>query len=265
MTTKSGKPGFAALAAALRDSHDRLAATVNGLSPDQVTAMSYADEWSIAQVLSHLGSGAEIFIMFLDAGVVGDPAPGMEEFQAVWSRWDAKEPIDQVHDSITADRLFLDRLDALTEAERSGWRMSLFGAEQDLGGIARLRLGEHVLHTWDVAVTFDDQATVPPDAAALLVDGLDGLAARSGKPVEPALRLHLVTHDPDRAFSLVAGPDAVQLSPTGPDPADHDGSLHLPAEAFVRLVYGRLDADHTPDVHAQGVELDAVRAVFSGF
>jgi uncharacterized protein (TIGR03083 family) len=265
MTSSTDPPSFEVLLAALHDSHDRLAAVVSGLANDQVTVTSYADEWSVAQVLSHLGSGAEIFEMFLAAGLTGEPAPGMEQFQAVWGTWDAKDPLDQARDAVAADAAFLARLDGMSESDRAAWRMSLFGAEQDLGGIARLRLGEHVLHTWDVAVTFDDQATVPPDAAALLVDGLDGLAARSGKPVEPALRLHLVTHDPDRAFSLVAGPDAVQLSPTGPDPADHDGSLHLPAEAFVRLVYGRLDADHTPDVHAQGVELDAVRAVFPGF
>jgi hypothetical protein len=163
------------------------------------------------------------------------------------------------------DAAFLDRLDRLTEPERAGWRMSLFGADQDLSGIARLRLGEHVLHTWDVAVTFDDGAIVPPEAAALLVDGLDGLVARVGKPVEPALRLHLVTHDPDRAFSLEAGPDGVRLSPIGADPTGHDGSLRLPAEAFTRLIYGRMDPEHTPTVDSQGVELDTVRAVFPGF
>ena len=29
-------------------------------SPDQLRAQSYDDDWTIAQVLSHLGSGAEI-------------------------------------------------------------------------------------------------------------------------------------------------------------------------------------------------------------
>ena len=45
---------------ALRASHERLAALVEPLTPDQVTAQAYPIEWSIAQVMSHLGSGAEI-------------------------------------------------------------------------------------------------------------------------------------------------------------------------------------------------------------
>jgi uncharacterized damage-inducible protein DinB len=54
MTSETATPSFTDLAAALRDSHDRLASSVAGLSADEVRATSYADEWSIAQVLSHL-------------------------------------------------------------------------------------------------------------------------------------------------------------------------------------------------------------------
>ena len=46
---------------ALRHSHDRLQALVGPLDPGQLEQGSYASEWSIAQVLSHLGSQAEIF------------------------------------------------------------------------------------------------------------------------------------------------------------------------------------------------------------
>jgi hypothetical protein len=203
--------------------------------------------------------------MFLDAGLTGEPAPDMEKFQAVWARWDAKSPEDQVRDAVAADAQFLDRLDALSDAERAAWRMELFGAERDLADIARLRLGEHALHTWDVAVVLDGGVTVPADAAALLVDGLGDLVARSGKPAETAVRVHVSTHGPDRAFTLEAGPDGVRLSPAAADPADHDASLRLPAEAFTRLVYGRMDADHTPSVDTQGIDLDTLRAMFPGF
>jgi len=44
---------------ALRHSHNRLRAAVEPLSPDQLGRPSYASEWSIAQVLSHLGSQAD--------------------------------------------------------------------------------------------------------------------------------------------------------------------------------------------------------------
>ena len=46
-----------------------------------------------------------------------------------------------------------------------------------------------------------------------------------------------------------------------------DGTLDLPAEALLRLVYGRLDADHTPTLglSARDVTLDDLRAIFPGF
>jgi hypothetical protein len=52
-------------------------------------------------------------------------------------------------------------------------------------------------------------------------------------------------------------------------PGDSDGTaatVTLPAEALIRLVYGRLDPDHTPaEVSVSGVDLNALRAVFQGF
>jgi uncharacterized protein (TIGR03083 family) len=240
-------------------------ASVRWLGPEEVRATSYDDEWSIAQVLSHLGSGAEIFTLFLEAGLAGGPAPEMATFQAVWARWDALDPDEQVSDAIAADARFLDRLDGLSESERAAWRMELFGAEQGVSDIARMRLGEHALHTWDVAVVRDDTATVPADVAGLLVDGLPVLADRVGKPVDTSMRVHVSTDGPERAFTLESGPDRVRLSPATSDPADHEALMRLPAEAFIRLVYGRLDADHTPSVGTQGIDLDTLRAMFPGF
>jgi len=52
----------------------------------------------------------------------------------------------------------------------------------------------------------------------------------------------------------------------GPAGATADGQVQLPAEALVRLVYGRLDPGHTPPVEVTGdaVLLDRARAVFPG-
>ncbi len=64
--------------AALHNSHDRLDALVRPLTPEQLRSQSYDKDWSIAQVLSHLGSGAEIALLPLDAAVNGVEAPGRE-------------------------------------------------------------------------------------------------------------------------------------------------------------------------------------------
>ena len=44
-----------------------------------------------------------------------------------------------------------------------------------------------------------------------------------------------------------------------------DGVIELPAEALLRLFYGRLDPAHTPAYTADGIELDRLREVFPGF
>ena len=61
---------------ALRASHDRLASMTRSLDVEELNGPSYDSEWTIAQVLSHLGSQAEIFSLFLDAGLEGADPPG---------------------------------------------------------------------------------------------------------------------------------------------------------------------------------------------
>jgi hypothetical protein len=46
--------------------------------------------------------------------------------------------------------------------------------------------------------------------------------------------------------------------------AQGETALHLPAEALIRLIYGRLDPEHTPPVDGE-TDLDALRRVFPGF
>ena len=43
------------------------------------------------------------------------------------------------------------------------------------------------------------------------------------------------------------------------------GADRLPAEAFIRLLYGRMDEAHTPPAESAGVELDELRPLFPGF
>jgi uncharacterized protein (TIGR03083 family) len=264
VTSGVDEPQVDELLTELRRSHDRLVAAVAGLSDEQVAAPSYADEWSIAQVASHLGSGAEIFALFLDAGLRPVPAPGAEEFQPVWSRWNAKSASEQSRDAVAVDGEFLRAVEALTPAERADWQLDMFGNRTSLAGLLRMRLGEHLLHTWDIAVALDPAATVADAGAALILANLPGLAGRAGKTMPNPRAVHVMT--PHRNFVLEPTEDGVRLEPAHSEPGKVAARLRLPAEAFVRLVYGRLDAEHTPaSVEAEGVDLADLRETFPGF
>lgn len=258
MAYREHMPDTTAWIDAVRSSHERFAQILSPLSATEVEGPSYASDWSIAQTASHLGSQAEIFGLFLDAGLAGTPAPGGEVFGPIWDRWNALSPADQVAHSIAANAALVQRLVQAHE-DRSDFSLQMFGREVDLGGFAAIRLSEHALHTWDIAVALDPTATVSQDAVELLVDQLPPTAARSGKVSDGVEPVSITTTAPDRAFLLTVSP-AVTLMP-----ADGSaGALTLPAEALVRLVYGRLDPDHTP-AEVTDERLATLRTVFPGF
>ena len=129
---------------ALRHSHDRLRASVEPLGPDQLTQRSYPSEWTIAQVLSHLGSQAEIFGLILAAGLAGQEPPGPEEFPPIWDTWNAKDPQAQATDALRADQATLERLESMDADERARLHLNLFGMDIDTTGFARRARRPHL-------------------------------------------------------------------------------------------------------------------------
>jgi uncharacterized protein (TIGR03083 family) len=245
---------------AARTSHDRLAALVAGLDSDQLRAQSYDTEWSIADVLSHLGSGAEIFSRFIDAGATGGAPPAQEEFQAIWDTWNARSPEAQAAESVTANEALIQRIEALTPAQRSQFSVLMFGQMQvDLIGVLGMRLSEHAVHSWDIAVALDPAARVAPEAVELLIDNLPAMAGFVGKQAPAPVTVAVSTEGPERSFTLDTG--GVSLRPASPDDVA-TASLALSAEAFLRLLGGRLD--DPAEITASGVTLLELKAVFPG-
>jgi uncharacterized protein (TIGR03083 family) len=249
--------------AALRRSHHRMTTLVEGLTDEQVALRSYADEWSLAQVASHLGSQAEIFDLFLTAGLTGADAPDSDTLVPIWDRWNALPPRGQVADSVTANERFVSRLEHLEPEQQDAFRLTLFGSDIDIAGLVALRVGEHALHTWDIAVALDAAATVAQDEVELLIDTLPERAAAAGTPVPAGRPVEVTTTEPARTFRLTLDPK-VTLTPADQVAADAT-EVTFPAEAFLRLVAGRLDPDHTPLGVDAGDHLDELRQAFPGF
>jgi uncharacterized protein (TIGR03083 family) len=252
--------------AALRRSHDQLVALVGPLTPEQLRGSSYCKDWSVAQVLSHIGSGSEIAAMNLP-GALGQAEPvDREAYGPVWDRWNAMSPDDQAAAARIAYAQYIGRLEQL-KAELASISYPFIGMTLDAVGLARLRLSEHAVHTWDIAVMADPAAVVAPDVVDLLIDTAPGfLAPRVGKPQAEPFRARIKTSDPDGDYLFVAA-DAVSLGAWVTITADEaHKEIAMPAEAMIRLVYGRLDPEHTPaSVVAEPADLDRVRAIFTGF
>jgi uncharacterized protein (TIGR03083 family) len=189
------------LIATLRQSHGRLASLAEAISEDFLTHISYADAWTVAQVFSHLGSGAEIAVMLLEAALGGPPLD-QEAVPPIWDTWNAKTPQHQAADCLAADDAHVKRLEGLTDAELAGISYHVFGMTLDAAGLIGLRLSEHAVHTWDIAVTADPEAVVAPAAVDLLVPQLGFLAERTGRTEAGPLRVRLRGTHPEVDFLL---------------------------------------------------------------
>jgi uncharacterized protein (TIGR03083 family) len=257
-----------ALIGILRNSHNRLAALVQPLGPDQLRAQSYDTDWTIAQVLSHLGSGAEIATRNMSAALGGNGQLDRGSFQPIWDAWNNRTPEAQAADCLTWDEQHVSRLEQLTDEQLAGIRLDMFGRQLDAAGLIRLRLAEHAVHTWDVAVAGDPAATVLPEAVPEALAQISQLLSFVAKPAGDSFRVRVRTTGPDGDYLLDVR-DPVTLSPwvdgADADSTAVDGVLELPAEALLRLLYGRLDPAHTPAYTAEGIDLDRLRAVFPGF
>lgn len=253
-----GAPADTSLGA-LRQSVDHLHGLVAPMDERHLEAQAYPNEWRVAEVLSHIGSAAVIMQERFSRGLRGESLP--DDFSpAVWDAWNAKSPRAKADDALVADRALLDALLNASADERAGFRFSMGPMELDFGQLVGLRLNEHTLHTWDVEVVGDAAARLAPTGTAVVIDNLQLIARYTGRARTDGRVVRVRTTDAARDFSLTTGPEAVALEAGDVGAPD----LTLPAEAFIRLVYGRLDPEHTPSVDGDPAMLDSLRSVFPG-
>jgi uncharacterized protein (TIGR03083 family) len=247
---------------ALRSEHDKLADLVRGLTDDQLAATSGAAEWTVAQVLSHFGSGAEIGRAPI-ARAAGETVTA-EDNQTIWARWDASAPRAQAEGFLDYNGRWLDTVEALTPEQRSSLTVDLGFLPEPVPLVTALgmRLNEVANHSWDVRVAFDAHAGVDADSAAVLVELLTGpvsfMLGFLAKPAELAGPVSLAVP----GGGLVID-DAVTVVDHLESPS---ATFNGPPEAFVRLISGRLKAPYDNGVTVDGsITLDDLRRVFPGF
>jgi uncharacterized protein (TIGR03083 family) len=244
----------------LAESVSHLSDVASTIDPSDYSSPAYPSEWTIADTFSHLGSGAVISRQrFEDSVAQRDSDPTFNA--SVWDEWNAKVPASQVADCLVSDAALLSALENSTQEQRDAFQLAMGPFNFDFDGMVGLRLSEHVLHTWDVEVAGMPEATLPNEAANTILDSVQFIVGRTAKPAGDVRTVSVRTIDPPREFTLALGAETAELVESSFEgPAD----LELPAESLVRLIYGRLDEEHTPaSVH--GEVIDDLRRVFPGF
>jgi uncharacterized protein (TIGR03083 family) len=227
--------------------------------PDLAT-QAYPKEWTVADVLSHIGSGAVIMQRHLEDGLAGQATP--DDFApGVWGEWNAKGPRAQAQDALVADRGLLERVEELTGEDQARLRATMGPLTLDFGTFVGMRLNEHAVHTWDLEVAKRPSATLPEEVTTQVVDRLDLIVRHTGRSDGSGSSVLVLTSRPERAFRITFSPGGLELATGGGGTA---ANLEMPAEAFVRLVYGRLDPAHTPSVEGDPALLDKLRNAFPG-
>ena len=250
--------------AALRTNHDEVAAIAAGLSEEQLAGPSGAEEWTVAQVLSHLGSGAEIMGGQLVAAITGEPRD--VENATVWGRWDAASPTEQAAWFAEHDGRLVEALEGLDAEQRDSLRVDLgfLPEPAPLSTFAGMRLNEVAQHAWDVRVAGDAAAELEPASAEALgelfsgdLGFLLGFTAKADQAPAPA---RVAAGD----LALVIDDGRVAL--TAPV-EDATATFHGSTEALLRLIGGRLKPAHTPEgtTVSGNVSLDDLRRVFPGY
>jgi uncharacterized protein (TIGR03083 family) len=253
--------------AGLRAEHDLATATVSGLTEEQLTGPSGASEWTVAAVLSHLGSGAVITLAGLQSalGLRQPPEAGFNE--SVWDVWNAMGPAEQRAGFLEHDAELVAVFEGLDARQRESLelRVGFLPDPLSVATFGGLRLHEAAQHGWDARVAGEPAAGLLPGPASVLAEqfagdlafmlGFIGKADRISDPV----RLEIV----DSGYGLSITDSVALVSPVDHPTASFAG----PLEAAIRLIAGRLGPTHTPeDLTVTGnVTLEELRTVFPGF
>ncbi|MDP2288675.1 MAG: maleylpyruvate isomerase family mycothiol-dependent enzyme [Actinomycetota bacterium] len=257
---------------ALRANRDDLADQVLQFSAADLDRTSGSSQWDVAQVLSHLGSGAEIGLEGLRRALTGQVSPPQDFNQIVWDRWNAMSQQEKSDGFLESTELLLSTYEAIDAQTRIDLRFNLgfLPAPVDLAVVTGMRLNEALLHAWDVRVAFDPQASIPGALAAVLLEQFSGpvsffmgfLGRTAGLHGE-RFTLQVNTTDPSGSLGLSFA-ESVSITEA---PAFPDAVLSIPTEALMRLWSGRLSAAHTPEgveLIGTSLTLDDLRGVFPG-
>lgn len=274
MQTQSAQaPDFDTVIGAIRREYEVLNRWLAALDARAWQGATACSEWSVAKVVSHLGSGAEITLQTLEEQLTGGPPADQEARQRVWSHFDSLTAPQPLYDEFRdRNEKYFAYLAALPAARRAQ-SVKFFAGELPVAGFALYRLGEFTLHSWDIRVGLDPTARLLASTMGpYLPQALATMNRRANKDAKQALdgtAWNFALWGPvERQFAVIVRDGNVEAADEPPGtPA---ASLRMSTEAFCRLCVGRLpleQAERDGEVDIGGDRAAALRLneLFPGF
>jgi uncharacterized protein (TIGR03083 family) len=241
--TASPRAQVAALRTAAQGEAAALAGYARTLDAAGWDAPTWCPGWSVREIVAHLAEGMDRFGQQVQGALDGQPV----EFSMA-ERDARRAQVKALPDAELVDRLerntaaFYDRLEPLSDDDLSRAIVPMAAGLTPILQVAYLRLHEPALHRWDVRIERDPAATVEPHAAALLGDyvlaGAPRLAKADVLGDSSGVARAETTGEGGGPVTLRWASGKMDVARGAPPSADV--TLHLPIEALIRLIWGRL-------------------------
>ncbi|MBX5490261.1 MAG: maleylpyruvate isomerase family mycothiol-dependent enzyme [Chloroflexi bacterium] len=204
---------------------------------------SACSEWTVGDVACHMAESNDRFLQIVSAALDGQPVPEFSpqqraERQAAVKARGRDAVLAQLVERVNA---VFDRLENATP-EGLARTVTVPAGTLSMAQVASQRLSEVALHSWDIRSAADPRAGLAPATVPLLLDGVLGSVGRlAGRrvPADRALTYYLDLSGEAGGPVTLTLADGQATARRGA-PAHADVTLHLPAEAAIRLFWGRL-------------------------
>jgi uncharacterized protein (TIGR03083 family) len=234
------------------DAYTSLRDYLEQLPPAGRTEQSAAREWKVYQVVSHLGSQAEIQLGTVNSALRDAPPLGDPERKAIWGYFDSLQPDQVLAPFIKNNDSFIAFVEGLSEAEL-GRSIPWLSGTAPIAQVLATRLGEQALHTWDIRWARDRDVRLAPETVPDLLELhiASGRLKLLAKPEQAGAlagkTAQFFVEAPATSLALKVGSESVEAFRGRV--AHPDFSVELPAEVFLRLIWGRF---LSPDGEPQG-------------
>jgi len=223
------------------------------LSPDDLQKPSACEDWSVADVLGHLGGQA--FALQVNRGIQGDYSPP-EGATAVADHDEdgfargisdrAKTTREQHGEQLVA--VVNQRLDetvtVFNGVDPKEWETLCYWppGPEPVRTLLDMRIAELTMHTWDIRSVLDGEYHLSPDSVGVLIDTVDRAVRRAFRPdpslARPLVHRFVVSGPAATSRDIVIAAEGPQVGPAGNQ--EPDVTFQCDGETYVLVMYGRL-------------------------